>query len=171
MRSVLDYEGHYSVTEDGKVWSHKSNKFLKPILCNNYFSVNLCKPGKKIKLKRVHRIVAEAYLENPENKPQINHIDANKLNNAVSNLEWVTVSENIRHAHNLGIYKNAILRANAASQKVRSANKKLPDIVVKMLRDIYRITGKSTAKLARAYGVSQATMYNAIMGIRAYKGV
>lgn len=171
MKPVKNYEGHYSVTEDGRVWSHKSNKFLKPVLVNKYYSVNLCKPNQKVKSFRLHRIVAEAYLANPENKPQINHIDANKLNNSVSNLEWATQSENIRHAHDLGIYKSAMLINGDKGRKAHSANKKLPDIVVKMLRDIYRITGKSTAKLADAYGVSQATMYNAINGIRAYKGI
>lgn len=58
--------------------------------------VNLYKNGKN-KIKKIHRIVAENFIPNPENKPEVNHIDGNKQNNKVDNLEWVTKSENVKH--------------------------------------------------------------------------
>lgn len=98
MKDIAGYEGLYAITSCGKVWSHKRQKFLKP--CDNgfgYLIVNLYKDGKS-KHFRVHRLVAEAYIENPENKPQINHIDKNKTHNYCGNLAWTTAQENIKHS-------------------------------------------------------------------------
>lgn len=64
-----------------------------------YKKVELVKNGKK-KSYKVHRLVAMAFIDNPENKPEVNHIDGNKINNCVDNLEWVTSSENTIHAYN-----------------------------------------------------------------------
>ena len=70
-----------------------------------YKKVELVKNGKK-KSYKVHRLVAMAFIDNPENKPQVNHIDGNKINNHVDNLEWVTSSENCIHAYNTGLNPN-----------------------------------------------------------------
>ena len=88
MKDIENFEGLYAVTSCGKVWSYKSKKFLKP--GNNhkgYLQVGLSKNGER-KWYLIHRLVAEAYLPNPENLPQVNHKDENKTNNCLQNLEW-----------------------------------------------------------------------------------
>lgn len=107
---VLGYEGMYSVSEDGFVYSHrrcKSGKIMKGGLvkdkknrpnCEGYKVVCLTKDGVS-STPYVHRIVAEVWVPNLEDKPCVNHIDSNKHNNSASNLEWVTHSENTQHMH------------------------------------------------------------------------
>jgi len=161
MKDVVGYEGHYSVTEDGRVWSHKRNRFLVGGDKKGYRGVLLSKPGEKRVYKTVHRIVAEAYLPNPENRPQINHIDGDKLNNAVSNLEWITAKENLLHAVDNGLYE---FRKYVIPRKFDSA-------VAGMIRDIHRVTGKTFVQIGRAYGVSSGTIANIIHRRKAYAGV
>ena len=97
MKDIKNYEGLYAVTENGQVWSYKSQKFLKPYLRDNgYLSVGLHKDGIR-KNHLIHRLVAEAYLPNPDNKSQVNHIDEDKSNNDINNLEWVSAKENINY--------------------------------------------------------------------------
>lgn len=99
MKDIQGYEGLYAITKDGQVWSYKSNRFLKPSTTNGegtYLKVSLSKEG-KVSKRYIHRLVAEAFIPNPENKPEVNHIDENKQNNCVSNLEWVTEKENANH--------------------------------------------------------------------------
>ena len=89
----------YAVTSDGKVYSKKTNKFIKPSIgSKGYFQVCLTVDGKKRTVK-VHRIVAETFIPNPAGKTQVNHIDGNKRNNCVENLEWCTNSENQIHSY------------------------------------------------------------------------
>lgn len=88
MKDIKNYEGLYAITSCGKVWSYRRKKFLKPgVNKNGYLYVNLWKDGQG-KMYKVHRLVAEAYLPNPENLPQVNHKDENKSNNCLQNLEW-----------------------------------------------------------------------------------
>lgn len=88
MVDIKGYEGKYAVTSCGKVWSYKTKKFLKiDKNSKGYERVHLCKNnvGKHL---AIHKLVAIAYIPNPDNLPQVNHKDENKENNEVSNLEW-----------------------------------------------------------------------------------
>lgn len=102
IKPVKGYEGHYSVSADGVIFSAITGKSLKPYMSDRYYRVKLYSNGKG-KMYMLHRIVAEAFCENSEGKPFVNHIDGDKENNAASNLEWCTASENEKHAHLLGL--------------------------------------------------------------------
>lgn len=109
------YDGCYCVDMSGKVYSWintTGNKRKTPLLLKlqghraGYSSVSLVVPkgeGKSRICVTVHRVVAEAYIPNPNNKPEVNHINGNKLDNRVCNLEWVTKSENAIHAFSEGL--------------------------------------------------------------------
>jgi hypothetical protein len=84
----------YTITENGEIINNKNGKKLKPQPNGKgYLRVSI---GGKLQF--IHRLVAEKYIPNPENKPQVNHKDGNKLNNSVDNLEWVSNMENRQHA-------------------------------------------------------------------------
>ena len=97
MKDIKGYEGLYGITSCGKVWSYYSKKFLKPKdNGNGYLQVILYKDKEK-KSCYVHRLVADAYIPNTENLPQINHRDENKTNNCLQNLEWCDAKYNINY--------------------------------------------------------------------------
>lgn len=96
---VKGYEDFYSIDEFGNVYSFRSKKFLKPTKGNNgYYTIELNVKGKAKRLL-VHRLVAQAYLPNPFNLPQVNHKDENKENNHISNLEWCTAKYNMTYGN------------------------------------------------------------------------
>lgn len=105
LKDIPGWENLYACTPEGDIWSHRNKKFLKPSKSKKgYLHVTLTKDNKRYDY-RVHRLVTMTYLDNEENKPQVNHIDGNKLNNYISNLEWVTAEENIEHAKTHNLFK------------------------------------------------------------------
>jgi len=101
---IKGYEGLYEICENGKVLSFKRRPSILKQVLSVYYKVGLTKEGKQ-KFHPIHRLLAIAFIPNPLNKPCINHIDGNKLNNDLSNLEWCTHSENAIHAFKLGLNK------------------------------------------------------------------
>ena len=93
----------YCVYEDGRIVNSKTQKVLKlDKNLSGHFRVTLCVNGVTNR-SYVHRIIATAFIPNPEGKPFVNHLDGDKSNNAVSNLEWVTCKENTEHAFRTGL--------------------------------------------------------------------
>jgi hypothetical protein len=89
----------YNVSTDGSVTNVNTGRTLKPeITQNGYMRVTLCAKG-RMKRFLLHRLVAIVHIENPQQKPCVNHIDGDKANNKVSNLEWCTFSENESHSY------------------------------------------------------------------------
>lgn len=111
-RDVPGYEGFYQVSSLGRLKSldriSYGKKYFGKILSGNgngqYVIDILCKKGKRKTVRR-HRIVAEAFIPNPCHKPEVNHLDGDKENNAVDNLEWSTKKENIDHSWKTGLTK------------------------------------------------------------------
>ena len=115
-KDIQGYEGLYQISNLGNVktlhygqkvhnhnWESTPSRLLKQkTSTSGYQRVELYKKDSR-KCFYVHRLVAIAFLENPENKPQINHKDGNKFNNCIDNLEWATSSENLKHAHQTGL--------------------------------------------------------------------
>ena len=105
VKEVNGYEGVYNVTSLGRVWSIRRKIWLSPFCTGTgYSTVTLCLYGDD-EDKKVHRLVGEAFIPNPDNKPQINHKNGNKLDCNVRNLEWVTARENMQHASDNGLNK------------------------------------------------------------------
>ena len=97
--NIAGYEGRYSVSTNGEVFSYLTEKMLRPGRCSQgYVTVNLRKAGAS-KSHYVHILVARAFLENPERKLTVNHKDGKRARNILSNLEWATFSENHKHAY------------------------------------------------------------------------
>lgn len=94
LQDISGYEGLYAVSTDGRVYSYRKKRFMKPQPeVDGYLFVYLIK-DKHGTFHKIHRLVAQTYIPNPENKPQVNHKDEDPTNNDVSNLEWVTPKEN-----------------------------------------------------------------------------
>lgn len=137
-KDVVGYEGLYQVSNIGRVRSldrtvfnngNKSMNLIKGCMMNprrirdTYLIVNVCRDNIHKKLF-VHRMVATAFIPNPENKEQVNHIDHDKLNNHVSNLNWMTRQENHQYAVSEGRFKNMTKRGRLTKEEILHIRKK-----------------------------------------------
>lgn len=128
-KDIKDFEGHYQVSNLGRLRSIRTSqgtyreRLKKTFISNQgYEQVNLFKNNKSYTLI-VHRIIAEAFIPNTMNKETVNHIDGNKLNNNISNLEWNTYSENHLHAFNTGLKDVEKCRKRMIGTKFNSKSK------------------------------------------------
>lgn len=126
-------ETGYSVTDDGKVFRKDGKGFLKPSIDKYGYVKYGLSLGRKYSMKTItaHQLVATLFLDKPEGNYQVDHKDGNKLNNHVSNLEWVTLQENLKRRCNLG------LTARGEDSKSAYTNKQIHE-VCQMLQDGYR---------------------------------
>ena len=150
---------NYSITKDGIVINNKTNKVLKPRIDKyGYYKVALSLNGLAKEL-RIHRLLALTYIPNPENKCDVNHIDGNKINNDLSNLEWATRSENIKHAFKNGL--KIITNKQRLLIKERSS---------KMVLDTQTgIFYNSAVEASRLLGINESTLYGYLKGTRTNK--
>lgn len=150
---------NYAVTEDGKVFSFNSNSFkLLKEDKNGYIRVYVSKDSKK-KWFLVHRLVALAYIPNPENKKTVNHKDGNKSNNHVSNLEWSTYEENLNHAIDTGLRELQEFRID------RKLSDEVVHKVCKMLEEGFR-----NVDIAKMLGIDRYFVKNIKSGTQ-YKDI
>lgn len=158
-KPVVGYEGLYEVSNTGIVRSLDkikdgyadstyllSARIMRTRVIQRYESVGLTKEGKQ-KNKRVHRLVAEAFVYNKHSKPYVNHIDGNKLNNSATNLEWVTSKENSQHAKDNNLLNPPVGERNGSTH--------LTSKQVDEIRNKYK-TGKFLQReLAKLYRTKQ----------------
>jgi hypothetical protein len=144
----------YIIDEDGNILNSDTGLILRQRLNpNGYFMIGLMQDGIQVS-HRVHRLVAEAYLEKPFPDATVNHIDGNKQNNRVDNLEWISLKDNIIHSYELGISK----RGEDKTQAILSES----DVEIIKLSFV---KGASGSELSEQYGVSLTTIYDIRRGI------
>ena len=133
-RPIKGYEGLYEVSNMGEIrslnYAGKKGRIqvIKPCLCRGYWRVNLPSKNKNKKLthKLIHRIVAETFIPNPNNKPEVDHIDTNRLNNRICNLRWVTKSENQNNPLTLKHKSEAVKGRPLPKEQVRKMREENP---------------------------------------------
>lgn len=116
-KDIIGFENFYEISDKGIVRSKdkirvdtlgrkrmwKGRVLTPDIAPNGYYRITLCNGHAVKKQKYIHRLVAEHFIPNPDNLPQVNHKDGNKLNNKLENLEWVSIQENVIHAYRHGL--------------------------------------------------------------------
>jgi hypothetical protein len=145
---VVGWEGLYQVSRDGRIWTfpkrgHRGKWMALKVGTHGYLTVNLHRDRER-RCLTVHRLVAKAFIPNPDGKPQVNHKDGNRANSAASNLEWVTSAENHRHAIRIGLRGRSPLN-KLTEQQIAGALER-------------RRRGDLLGPIAASLGVSESTI-------------
>lgn len=167
---IKDYP-RYEIFKDGTVFSHITKKFLKPSDINGYESVELFNEYGSRRIL-IHRLVAQAFIPNPNNWPQVNHKDENKKNNNVNNLEWCTAKYNMNY--NDGVkrrtakrdYTNPVFAQNA---RINGAKRSKPVIQINK-SGCFVNSFSSGAEASRCTGINQAHLLECCAGKRKTAG-
>ena len=160
-KPVIGYEGIFEVSDKGnlkRLLENGKERILKGYEnCNGYRATVLC-VNHVPKSKLIHRLVAEAFIPNPDNLPQINHIDGNKKNNSVENLEWCDSKHNINHAWSNGLHR--------IPNGTNNPRHKLTEDQINYIRKncVRYDQNRGTSALARKFGVSQTTISRIVRG-------
>ena len=173
-KDIEGYENSYQVSNFGQVrtknrlifnplsktYYEKNQIILKQYLSLGYKRTILCKNGKS-KNAAVHRLVAQTFIPNPENKPQVNHINGIKTDNRIENLEWCTASENGLHAYKTGLNKPTYHKRDNLSIT------KLKETDVLNIKKLYN--GNNITYIKTIYNVNYSTIYRIIHGRKYWK--
>lgn len=166
-RPVVGYEDRYSVTYDGRVYSLKKGIWLKPANTpEGYPAVNLRKNG-TARTWRVGRLVAIAWIPNPNQLPVINHIDGDKENSSASNLEWCTQSHNALHAYATGLRGPASVTLRTAIQKIGLSNRRFTTEQIEEMRSMHA-AGVPQRSIGEHFGAHQSAI-SRILNDRSYQ--
>jgi len=106
-KTITGFPG-YEVSDTGRVWSHKTNRWLQPATNRSGYLVVSLRCDGKAWSHLVHRLVAAEWIPNPHNLPEVNHMDGTKTHNHARNLEWVTHQQNMEHAHATGLLDHLV---------------------------------------------------------------
>lgn len=166
-KDIPGYEGLYKVSDLGSILNLHTNKFLKKRLSTNgYYVVDLRK-NHRSRVFRVHRLVALSFIPFVDGKPFVNHVDGNKLNNNVSNLEWCTQSENVYHAYNTGLNKRKLdineseilelYKTCSATEIAKRKNVSVTAIISRLNKN-----GVDTSIRKSGYGIDLSVLLNEI---------
>lgn len=156
------YEGRYAVTRDGRIWSYpkgqnnKQGKWLSIDYSRNYPTVCLLDSEGNKKRYTVHTLVANAYCDKPEGNVQVNHINGDKTDNSASNLEWVTASENRKHAWSTGLQTATEAHIESA-RKAGKSRRMFTEEQVRNIRKLYTMEFTQRV-IAEMFDTSQAVI-------------
>lgn len=150
---------NYSVSDDGEIRNDKSGK-IKAQRLNRYgYPITSIYKDGKAYTHRVHRLVANAFIDNPDDKPQVNHKDGNKCNNHLDNLEWSTASENLLHAYETGLEPRHASYGMRGKKNPNGGRKGLPVRVVETGEEF-----DSIAECSSALGINNRGVCDVLNG-------
>ena len=156
MKIIEEVAPDYSISEDGKVFSNKSGIYLKTRIDRYGYEIVTLWFGGKCFTRKVHRLVAQTYIPNPENLPTVNHIDGIKTNNSVNNLEWLSIKDNHLHAFKTALH-------TVGEQRKAGRPVKLTNADVFKIRELIA-EGLSNTQIGKIFKVSCGCIYSIRVG-------